>query len=240
MATRIERAKYGAEATAGFSFDTEKTMGSDVGGCVLTDDDPLEERLRFIGHSRGAQMQPNFGRLHTVPGYALRMTQSTAAISLAQLEIIRSNVAQRDRMIRLLTRLLADIPGVTPLPIPDYQNVYSSWMAGFTLDPKAFRCSSDVFAQQLARAGIPGVGTGRYYLLPASLTFLQDKARNRTYPFSMPPASRAYAYSADTCPTAKAFLEHFIRWTTFCEKYEPEHCERAADLVRQVSDQNRV
>ncbi|MEI6499773.1 MAG: DegT/DnrJ/EryC1/StrS aminotransferase family protein [Armatimonadota bacterium] len=48
-------------AAAGFSFDSEKTLGSDVGGCVVTDDDELAERLRFVGHSRG-------GRLHHVPG----------------------------------------------------------------------------------------------------------------------------------------------------------------------------
>ncbi|HDI00303.1 MAG: hypothetical protein DRP94_00735 [Candidatus Latescibacterota bacterium] len=36
-----------------FSFDSEKTMGSDVGGCVVTNDDELAERIRFVGRSRG-------------------------------------------------------------------------------------------------------------------------------------------------------------------------------------------
>ena len=225
---------------AGFSFDSEKTMGSDVGGCVITNDDALAERIRFIGHSRGGEMRPNFGRIHSVPGYAHRMPSCTAAISLAQLEIIRPNVAQRDRTIRLLSDLLEEIRGVTPLPIPDYQNVYSCWMAGFTIDPEAFRCTADEFAAQAAKAGLTGAGTGRYYLMPAALPFLQEKAQNRVYPYSMPPASRTYAYGADTCPTARAFLETFIRWSTFCEKYELEHCELAAQIVRQVADANRV
>jgi hypothetical protein len=30
-----------------------------------------------------------------------------------------------------------------------------------------------------------------------------------------------------------------IRWSTFCEKYQPEHCELAAEIIRQVADQNR-
>lgn len=225
---------------AGFSFDSEKTMGSDVGGCVITNDDALAERIRFIGHSRGGEMRPNFGRIHSVPGYAHRMPSCTAAISLAQLEIIRPNVAQRDRMIRLLSDLLAEIPGVTPLPIPDYQTVYSCWMAGFTIDPEAFRCTVDEFAAQAAKAGLTGAGTGRYYLMPAALLFLQERAQNRVYPYSMPPASRTYSYSAEACPTARAFLETFVRWSTFCEKYEPEHCELAAQIVRRVADANRV
>lgn len=223
---------------AGFSFDSEKTLGSDVGGCVVTDDDDLAGRLRFIGQSRGAVMEPHFGRKHTVAGYAYRMTLSTAAICLAQLEIIREQVAHRDKMVRLLTRLIAEIPGVTPLPIPDDLNVYSCWMFGMSIDPAAFRCDTEEFARQLVEAGIPGAGLGKYYLMPAACVFLGENARKKVYPYSIPPASREYGYSADSCPNAKNFLEYFIRWTTFCEKYQPEHCELAADIVRAVAERN--
>jgi dTDP-4-amino-4,6-dideoxygalactose transaminase len=225
---------------AGFSFDAEKTMGSDTGGCIVTNDDALAERMRFIGHSRAAFMEPHFGRKHTEPGYAFRMPSCTAAISLAQLEIIREQVAHRDKMVRLLTSLLAEIPGITPLPIPDYVTVYSCWMVGLSLDPKAFRCNAETFAQQLAAAGIPGAGMGKYYLMPEALTFLNENAQAKKYPYSQPPASRAYVYDETTCPTAHAFLENFIRWSTFCEKYQPEHCHLAAQIVREVADKNRV
>jgi len=223
---------------AGFSFDSEKTMGSDVGGCLITNDDELAERIRFIGQSRGAAAEPGFGRKHIAAGYAYRMPACTAAICLAQLEIAPENVAQRDQMIRLLTNLLAEIPGITPLPIPDYLDVYSCWMAGFSIDPHAFTCTTDQFAEQCA-ADIPAIGTGRYYLMPAALTFLQKAAAEKTYPYSMPPASRRYHYGPDTCPTAAKFLDTFIRWATFCEKYTPDHCQLAADIIRHVADKNR-
>jgi perosamine synthetase len=223
---------------AGFSFDSEKTLGSDVGGCVCTDDDELAERMRFLGQSRGAVSVPHFGRCHTAPGYAYRMTQSTAAITLAQLEIIREQVAHRDRMARLLSRLVAQVPGVTPLPIPDYVSVYSCWMFGLSLEPGAFRCSVEEFADQLAAAGIPGAGMGEYYLLPAACTFLEENARRQVYPYSQPPASREYRYGPESCPTAAGFLQTFIRWSTFCEKYTPEHCELAAAIVGEVATLN--
>lgn len=226
-------------AAAGFSFDPEKTMGSDTGGCVLTDDDELAERMRFIGHSRGAEMVPHFGRVHSELGFAFRMTQSTAAISLGQLEIIEEIVQQRDQMVRLLYRLLGEIPGITPLAIPDYVDTYSCWMAGFSIDPAQFSCTTEEFAQQVATAGIPGAGQGKYYLMPAALTFLQKRAANQSYPYSMPPASRRYSYSADNCPNAANFLENFIRWSSFCEKYQPEHCELAANIVADVAKRNR-
>lgn len=224
---------------AGFSFDAEKTMGSDVGGCLATNDDALAERARFVGQSRGGVMKPHFGRIHSVAGYAYRMPNCTAAICLAQLEIIREQVAHRDAMIRLLYRQLAEIPGIAPLAIPDSMNVFSCWMAGFNIDAEQFSCSTESFAQQLTEAGIPGAGMGIYYLMPEALTCLQEKAEKKLHPYSMPPASRAYRYSAADCPNAIAFLDTFIRWSTFCEKYEPEHCALAAGLIRQVADRNR-
>jgi len=231
----------GALSTAGgFSFDSEKTMGSDVGGCVITDDDALAERIRFIAHSRGAMQVEGFGRIHSARGYAHRMPLCTAAISLAQLEIIGPNVAQRDKMARLLTRMVNEIPGVAALPIPEYQGVYSCWMFGISIEPGAFRCTTDEFAQQLADEGIPGAGTGRYYLMPEAVTFLQKMAKEKTYPFSKPPASRDYRYGPGTCPTAHAFLDTFIRWSTFCEKYTEEHCAIAAEIIRRVADRNRA
>ena len=225
---------------AGFSFDSEKTMGSDVGGCVVTDDDDLAEQIRFVAQSRGAASEPHFGRKHTVAGYAYRMTLCTAAISLAQLEIIRDQVAHIDQMARLLTELIGEIPGVTPLPVPDYVNVYSCWMFGISIDPAAFRCNAEEFAAKLTDAGIPGAGQGKYYLMPAACTILEENARNKVYPYSTPPASREYTYGADACPNARDFLENWIRWSTFCEKYQPEHCELAAQIVREVADENRV
>jgi dTDP-4-amino-4,6-dideoxygalactose transaminase len=225
---------------AGFSFDAEKTMGSDTGGCLVTNDDAVAERARFLGQSRGGLNKPGFGRMHVAEGNALRMPECTAAITLAQLEIVHEQVAQRDRMARLLTEELARIPGITPLPIPDSVDVYSAWMVGFSIDPAAFRCSADEFGQQCAAGGIPGASTCRYYLMPAALPFLQEKARAKVYPYSKPPASRDYVYSGDSCPTAQAFLETFIRWSSFCEKYQPEHCALAATIVRQVAEANRV
>jgi dTDP-4-amino-4,6-dideoxygalactose transaminase len=225
---------------AGFSFDAEKTMGSDTGGCLITNDDDLAERIRFIGQSRGAVMKPHYGRLHTEPGYAYRMPLCTAAVTLAQLEIAREQVAHRDRMVRLLTEEIGKIPGIAPLPIPDYLNVYSCWMFGMNVDPQAFRCSPEEFAGQLAEAGIPGAGQGKYYLMPEACTFLNEGARKKTFPYSMPPASKEYRYGETACPNAVEFLETFIRWSTFCEKYQPEHCELAAQIIAEVAEKNRI
>jgi dTDP-4-amino-4,6-dideoxygalactose transaminase len=168
------------------------------------------------------------------------MTQSTAAITLAQLEILQENVATRDRMARLLTSLVNEVPGVQALPIPDYQGVYSCWMFGITVDPACFLCTVAELADQLAQAGIPGAGMGAYYLMPEACTFLGEYAAAKRFPFSQPPASRGYRYVAEDTPRAAAILQRFIRWSTLCEKYTEEHCRIAAEVIRIVADANRA
>jgi perosamine synthetase len=225
-------------AAAAFSFDAEKTMGSDIGGCVVTDSEEIADEVRYRGQARGAYDDPDYGRVHTYPGYAYRMPLATAAISLAQLEVARDNVARRDRLARRLTEILGTISGIRPVPIPDYMDVYSCWMIGFSLDPAAFRCSTAEFARQVAADGIPGAGMGRYYLIPDSCTFLRERASGKIYPYSEPPASRDFTYGPETCPYADAFLKNFIRWNTFSEKYTEADVELAADIIRRVAERN--
>ncbi|HBN83528.1 MAG TPA: hypothetical protein DDZ89_06745, partial [Clostridiales bacterium] len=224
---------------AGFSFDGEKTMGSDTGGCIITNDDELANRARYMGQSRGAKTLPGFGRIHDALGYAYRMPMGTAAITLAQLEIIKPHVEKIDLMARYLSSLIDQIDGVHSLHIPEYIDVYSCWMFGFTIDLEKFNCTLEDFAAQLAKEGIGDAGAGKYYLMPEALTFLQRKAANKIYPYSKPTASYDYTYGAGTCPNAKAFLNKFIRWSSFNERYEKEHCELAASMIEAVAARNR-
>src|SRR5919106_553241 len=107
-------------------------------------------------------------------------------------------------------------------------------MMAFSVAPAAFRCTADDFAAQCAQGGIPGISTARYYLMPEACTFLREKAEAGVFPYSQPPASRRHRYGAHACPNARDYLEHWVRWATFCEKYQPEHCALAAGIVRRV------
>jgi len=224
---------------AAFSFDVEKSMGSDIGGCVVTDDDELAGRMRFMGHSRGAIKEPGFGRKHIERGLALRMTQSTAAICLAQLEIIDEEVRNRDRTVRALADALAAIPGITPYPIPGSCTLFSCWMYGFSIDPAQFACDADTFAAGMIAGGIPNAGTAPYYLMPAAIPYINGKVDADAYPFSVPPASNQYTYSAAATPNAAAALDNFIRWF-WTEKYTDEHVAVMAEIIRGVADANRT
>ena len=136
-------------------------MGSDLGGCLVTDNDQLAERIRFVGQSRGGVMEPGFGRKHVMAGHAFRMPFCTAALCLAQLEIIREQVAQRDRMVRFLSQLVAEIPGIAPLPIPGYLDVYSAWMFSFNIRSGPVPMHGGGFREATCRRGDSRGGHGQ-------------------------------------------------------------------------------
>ncbi len=90
----------------------------------------------------------------------------------------------------------------------------------------------------MAWAGIPGIGHGA--LLPHARRLHIPGGERPRWTVPLLPTHRLPRVPLDSCPTAKGFLEHFIRWSTFCEKYQPEHCELAAELVREIAERNRV
>ncbi len=222
-----------------FSFDSEKTIGSDIAGALVTDDEGFADFARFIGHSRGGQMKPRFGRVHTHQGFAHRLPQVSAAVTIAQLEDAEANVTQRDRMIRLMIDELGKIPGILPPTIPDHTERYSCWMASFRIDPERFRCDADQFAEECAEAGIPKIGTCRYYLMPAALPFLSERAERGEWPYSSPPATGQHRYVREDCPNASAYIEHMIRWASFCEKYTEQDVATAVEIVATVAKRHR-
>ena len=43
----------------------------------------------------------------------------------------------------------------------------------------------------------------------------------------------------ETDPNAAEYLEHWVHWRTFCEKYTEETCEAAAGIVADVAKRHR-
>jgi len=103
---------------AGFSFDAEKTMGSDIGGCMATNDDALAERARYMGQSRGPW--PCRDMAGCTRTRAMRTACRTARPPSASrnLKSSASRSPTADRMIRYLYELLNGIPGIAHCRFP--------------------------------------------------------------------------------------------------------------------------
>lgn len=89
------------------SFHATKFLNSFEGGAVLTNDDTLAERMRFMRNFGFAGMdQVNY------VGTNGKMTEVAAAMGLTSLECINEIVAANERNYRAYQEGLADIPGL--------------------------------------------------------------------------------------------------------------------------------
>lgn len=238
LATYKERLSGTLADIAVFSFDSEKTLGGDMGGAVVTDDEDLYLRIVNRALARGAKDFPGFGRKHLYRGVALRAPQCTAATTMANWEILPRQVDHRRKMARLLDGKLEQIAGVLPYRVPKNQE-HSYWMYGFSVDPAAFACTAAELAAELNEAGIP-CGQGKYYVLPAGVPFLAENVENAVYPFNVPVASRKVDYEASrVCPNAVAFMDHYIRWL-WTEKYTESDVELMGSIIREVCGRLRI
>jgi perosamine synthetase len=98
-----------------FSFYPTKVITSGEGGMILTDD----ERVRDEALLHRDQGKAGFlGGDHVRLGYAWRMSEVHAAIGSVHLGHLDDAIARRTEIARTYDHALAEIPGVTPLVVP--------------------------------------------------------------------------------------------------------------------------
>ena len=136
-----------------FSFQNGKVMTAGEGGIVTTNDAGFAEQCRsFANQGR----QPGAGFFHHfTSGTNLRLTALQAAILVAQLERLDSDIAVRQRNEEFMRRELAAIRGLTFQRIPAAVNRRSHYLLLGRIDAKAFGMSRDQFHHHMIQHGVP-------------------------------------------------------------------------------------
>jgi len=174
---RFEQHDIGSFADAVcYSFYPTKNMTTGEGGMVATSNERLAEALRLL-RSHGEK-----GRyLHVRIGFNLRMTDIAAAIGLAQLAKLPAALARRHRNAALLTKGLADVPGIkTPCLRAACEHAFSLYT--IQLDPKILGMTRDEFQKALADRGVE---TAVHYPRPLHRQpIFRGHGTNRDFPVS--------------------------------------------------------
>jgi perosamine synthetase len=151
--------KVGTYGRAGcFSFQASKNLNSGEGGAILTDDEALVETCyRFHNNSRGRRNTgDDFSYRNT--GANLRMTEFQAALLVAQMTRLEAQARTRDENGAYLTRLLQQIPGITPARMYEgcTRSAYHLYM--FRYDPSRFSgLPRAAFLKALGAEGVPAL-----------------------------------------------------------------------------------
>ncbi len=185
-----------------FSLQQSKHMTTGDGGMTVTNDEKTYIRLKLFS-DKGWDYQYMGERDHGFLAPTYRMTEMQGAVGLAQLEKVRAVVERRIHLGRMLCDLIADAPGIDPVPAEADREV-SWWNYIFHVtghDP-------DRFCKALSAEG---VATGAHYI--GDPIFMRGKflTEKKTYgksgcPFTCGVTNREYHYGPDTTPQAVAGL----------------------------------
>lgn len=126
-----------------YSFNVHKHLQCGEGGICVTDDAALADRMRrFRNHAELFRES-----LHL--GLNLRMTETTAAIALAQLAKREQIISGRIELAEEMTDMVRYIPGLLqPIAREDCKHVYYSWAILLEHD-------RDWFVNQMVSEGVP-------------------------------------------------------------------------------------
>ncbi len=115
---------------AAFSFYANKVVTTGEGGMVVTNDDALAERLRFL---RNLCFEPQQRFLHRELGYNFRFTNLQAAMGVAQMTEIDALVARKVWIGQEYTKRLAGVRGIRIQAVREWaKHIY--WVYGLLLD----------------------------------------------------------------------------------------------------------
>ena len=150
-----------------FSFHPNKNITTGEGGCVVTRDDALAEKialLRFHGMDREAWNR--FGKTGSphyeiiTPGYKYNMMDIQAALGLHQLPALDGFIQRRAELALRYQEQLADWPQWTRPGTPRYAHRHAWHLYAPLINPQAAGMDRDTFMQRMKERNI---GTGLHY-----------------------------------------------------------------------------
>ena len=119
---------------ATFSFNGNKIITTSGGGMLVSEDEDLIARARFLA-AQAREPTPHYS--HSTLGYNYRMSNLLAAVGRAQLNVLEQRIAQRLAIFEFYRSHLGDLPGLDFMPEADYGRP-TRWLTCIQVDPKLF------------------------------------------------------------------------------------------------------
>jgi dTDP-4-amino-4,6-dideoxygalactose transaminase len=115
-----------------FSFNGNKIITTSGGGMLLSDDEALIRRARFLSTQA---REPALHYEHKEIGYNYRMSNILAGVGRGQLEVLEARVRARRQIFATYRAGLGDLPGMEWMPEPEWSYA-THWLSACTIDPR--------------------------------------------------------------------------------------------------------
>ena len=130
-----------------FSFNGNKIITTSGGGMLLSNDEDLIRRARFLSTQA---REPALHYEHNEIGYNYRMSNILAGVGRGQLEVLDERVQARRQVFETYRAGLGDIPGLDWMPEPDWSRS-THWLSACTIDPQLTGLDSRTLLIRLAQ-----------------------------------------------------------------------------------------
>lgn len=115
-----------------FSFNGNKIITTSGGGMLVSDDQRLIEKARFLA-TQARDPAPHYE--HTEIGYNYRMSNILAGVGRGQLKVLKERVDARRAVFKAYQDAFADVPEIEWMPEPEWS--YSThWLTACTISPE--------------------------------------------------------------------------------------------------------
>ncbi len=133
-----------------FSFNGNKIITTSGGGMLVSDDQELIDKARFLATQA---REPAAHYQHSEIGYNYRLSNILAGIGRGQLRVLQERVAARRRNFQIYQQGLAHLPGIDFMPEADY-GTHTRWLTCFTIDPNLASVDQETIRLHLATQNI--------------------------------------------------------------------------------------
>ena len=110
------------------------------GGALICPDEEADRRVKFLS-TQARENRPYY--YHTTIGYNYRLSNVSAAIGCAQMQVLADRVARRRAIHELYAQGLADVEAVEVHCNPSEDVSSNFWLTTILLDPAKARMTPD-------------------------------------------------------------------------------------------------
>ncbi len=121
-----------------FSFNGNKLITTGGGGMIVTDDETLADKARYLTTQA---KDDALEYVHRQVGYNYRLTNIQAAMGLAQMERLDDHLAAKRKIAERYRQALSDLPGLTSMPEADWAES-AFWLYTILIDEARFGLDS--------------------------------------------------------------------------------------------------
>lgn len=149
--------KVGSYGIGGaFSFQSSKNLNCAEGGAISTNDDEfIKQCYRFHNQGQGGS-STSYSTGSGVRGINMRITEFQTSLLLSQMTRLEQQAKTRYENALYLTKLLNEIPGITPAKLYEGTTNSAFHLYMFRYDPSHFEgLSRERFVKALSAEGVP-------------------------------------------------------------------------------------